>query len=92
MDPDSKQIGMTANIALPAATRNVILDVVELSDKIRSPYLWSFEGSILAFAGWIVPHICLAYARASAAQAGLYVYFPVLMTPQGSILSPPVSR
>lgn len=58
---------MTANIALPAVTRNDVLDVVELSDKIRSPYLWSFEGSILAFAGWMVPHIFLAYARASTA-------------------------
>jgi hypothetical protein len=42
MDPDSRQIGMTANIGLPTVTRNVMLDVVELSDKIRSPYLWSF--------------------------------------------------
>jgi hypothetical protein len=90
MDPDSRQIGMTANIALPAVTRNFMLDVVELSDKIRSRYLWSFEGSILAFAGWIVPHVCLAYARALAAEAGLNVYFPVLMTPQESILSLPV--
>jgi hypothetical protein len=42
---------MTANIALPAVMRNAMLDVVELSDKIKSPYFWSFDGSILAFAG-----------------------------------------
>jgi hypothetical protein len=42
---------MTANIALRAVTRNVMLEVGELSDKIRSPYLWSFEGSIFALAG-----------------------------------------
>ena len=28
VDPDSMQIGMTANIALPAVTRNFMLDVV----------------------------------------------------------------
>jgi len=80
---------MTANIALPAVTRNVMLDVVELSDKIRSPYLWSFEGSIFAFAGWIVPHMCLPYAKGLAVEAGLNVVFPVLtrMTPQETILS-----
>jgi hypothetical protein len=75
MDPDSRQIGMSVNIALPAVTRNVMRDVVKLSDKIRYPYLWSFRGSILAFAGFIVLHVCLAYVRALAAEAGLNVYF-----------------
>jgi hypothetical protein len=75
MDPDSMQIGMSANTALPAFTRNVMRDVVKLSDKIRYPYLWNFEGSILAFAGWVVLHVCLAYVRALAAEVGLNVYF-----------------
>jgi hypothetical protein len=90
MDHDSRQIGMTVNTALPTVTRNVMFDMIELSDKIRSPYLWSFEGSILAFAGWIVPHMCLAYARTLAAEAGPSVYFPAFTTPQESILSLPV--
>lgn len=92
MDPDSRQIGMTANIALPAVMPNLMLDVTELSDKIRSPYLWSFEGSILAFVGWIVPpiHVCLTSVRALAAEAGLNCDLPDLMTPQESILSLPM--
>jgi hypothetical protein len=51
MDPDLRQIGMSVNTALPSVTRNFMRDVVKLSNKIRYRYLWSFGGSILAFAG-----------------------------------------
>ena len=60
---------MTVNTALPAVTRNVMRDAVKISDKIWSPYLWNFEGSILAFAMFVGPcHHVLA--RPQVADGG----------------------